>query len=277
MGGIRGQSGSSDDGPTDSRTAGQKRADALVLICGFFLDHHTTRPTSGGQRPHVAVTVDLQVLARTAPGRAMAPRVHGGLDADTARQLCCDPAVTRVITNGRSGILDVGRKTRVIPTGLRTAVEQRDRCCRAPGCDTPAWFTEVHHIIHWADGGVTTRTNCCLFCRKHHKMIHHGWTVTGNANLTLTFTAPDGTLYHTHPPGLPATSAVLQETVASARPHSGRRYLRLRSMLFDGYWDDPEATSRKLVRLRITDGLEQRALRTGVDDRHRSAFSLEPH
>ncbi len=73
MGGIRGQSGSSDDGPTDSRTAGQKRADALVLICGFFLDHHTTRPTSGGQRPHVAVTVDLQVLARTAPGSHHGP------------------------------------------------------------------------------------------------------------------------------------------------------------------------------------------------------------
>ncbi len=190
-----------DDGPSDDRTAGQKRADALVLICGFFLDHHTTRPTSGGQRPHVAVTVDLAVLAKTTPGRAIAPRVRAGLDADTARQLCCDAAVTRVVTNGRSEILDVGRKTRVIPAGLRTAVEQRDRCCRASGCDTPAWFTEVHHIIHWADGGVTTRTNCCLFCRKHHKMIHHGWTVTGNANHTLTFTAPDGTTYHTHPPG----------------------------------------------------------------------------
>ena len=189
------------DGPTDTRTAGQKRADALVMICGFFLDHHTTRPTSGGQRPHVAVTVDLAVLAKTTIGRAIAPRVRTGLDADTARQLCCDAGVTRVVTNGRSEVLDVGRKTRVIPTGLRTAVEQRDKCCRAPNCDTPAWFTEVHHIIHWANGGVTTRTNCCLFCRKHHKMIHHGWTVTGDANTTLTFTAPDGIPYHTHPPG----------------------------------------------------------------------------
>ena len=107
----------------------------------------------------------------------------------------------RVITNGRSEVLDVGRKTRVIPTGLRTAVEQRDKCCRASGCDTPAWSTEVHHIIRWANGGTTSRSNCCLFCRKHHKMIHHGWTVTGDANRTLTFTAPDGTRYYTHPPG----------------------------------------------------------------------------
>ena len=187
--------------PVDDRTAGQKRADALVLICGYFLDHHPSRPTAGGQRPHVVVTVDLAVLARTVPGRAIAPRVRAGLDADTARQLCCDAGVTRVITNGRSEVLDVGRKTRVIPTGLRTAVEQRDKCCREPGCDTPAWFSEVDHIIHWADGGTTTRSNCCLFCRKHHKMIHHGWTVTGDANATLTFTAPDGTLYYSHPPG----------------------------------------------------------------------------
>ena len=149
----------------------------------------------------MAVTVDLAVLARTTPGRAIAPRVSAGLDADTARQLCCDAAVTRVITNGRSEVLDVGRQTRVIPTGLRTAIQQRDQCCRKPGCDTPAWYTEVHHIIHWASGGTTTRSNCALFCRKHHKMLHHGWTVTGDANKTLTFTAPDGTHYHSHPPG----------------------------------------------------------------------------
>ena len=190
-----------DDGPTDTRTAGQKRADALILICGYFLDHHTTRPTSGGQRPQVAVTVDLAVLARTVPGRAIAPRVCAGLDADTARQLCCDTAVTRVITNGRSEVLDVGRQTRVIPTALRTAIQQRDQYCRQPGCDTPAWYSEVHHITHWENGGTTTRTNCALFCHKHHKMLHHGWTVSGDANHTLTFTAPDGTLYHSHPPG----------------------------------------------------------------------------
>ena len=32
-------------------------------------------------------------------------------------------------------------------------------------------------------------------------MIHHGWTVTGDANATLTFTAPDGTLSYSNPPG----------------------------------------------------------------------------
>ena len=190
-----------DDGPADDRTAGQKRADALVSICGFFLDHNTTRPTTGGQRPHVAITVDLQVLALSTPGRATAPRIREGMAADTARQLCCDAGVSRVVTNGRSEVLDVGRRTRVIPTALRTAVEHRDRHCRKPGCDAPAWFSEVHHITHWADGGHTTRGNCALFCRRHHKMLHHGWTVTGDANNTLTFTAPDGTMYHTHPPG----------------------------------------------------------------------------
>ena len=190
-----------DEDPSDDRTAGQERAEALLLICGYFIDHHTTRPISGGQRPHVAVTVDLAVLARTTPGRADAPRIRTGMDADTARQLCCDAGVSRVLTNGRSEVLDVGRRTRVVPTGLRTAIEHRDRHCRQPGCDAPAWFSEVHHIIHWADGGLTNRTNCALFCRRHHKMLHHGWTVTGDANSKLTFIAPDATEYHTHPPG----------------------------------------------------------------------------
>ena len=77
-----------DDGPRDERTAGEKRADALLLIVGFFVDHHATRPTSAGVRPHVTISVDLEVLALRTPGLGDAGRIRSGMSAADARQVC---------------------------------------------------------------------------------------------------------------------------------------------------------------------------------------------
>ncbi|MCZ6505397.1 MAG: HNH endonuclease signature motif containing protein [Actinobacteria bacterium] len=75
--------------------------------------------------------------------------------------------------DGESEIIDVGRKTRVIPTALRRAVIARDRHCTHQGCDRPARWCDVHHKIHWADGGETSLENLRLLCRFHHNLTHH--------------------------------------------------------------------------------------------------------
>ena len=57
--------------------------------------------------------------------------------------------------------------------------------------------------VHWANDGETTTANGCLLCHHHHHAVHEGgWTITGNANHQLTFTAPSGTTLTSHPPGL---------------------------------------------------------------------------
>lgn len=190
-----------DGGPGDDRTAGEQRADALLLIVAFFLDHLRTRPSSAGVRPHVSVCVDLGVLGLERPGVADVGRIRSGMSAAEARQVCCDANVTRVVTRGRSEVLDVGRSTRVWPSAMRAAVVCRDGCCRHPGCDAPAWFAEVHHVQHWARGGPTNLSNGVLLCRRHHYLQHHGWTCVGDANQALKFTGPTGDTYISHPPG----------------------------------------------------------------------------
>ena len=201
----------SDDGPPDDRTAGQRRADALTAVHQYFLDHHTHLPTQGGERPHVTITVDLQTLSGAASGYAYAPRLRVGLDAATARRICCDAGVSRIITDGASEPLDVGREQRIVTRAQRRAITNRDRHCRFVGCDAPPAFTEVHHGVFWIHGGHTNTSNCALFCRRHHHMLHKGWRVTGDANDRLTFTSPDGHSYSTHPPdqlipGIPAAA-----------------------------------------------------------------------
>jgi hypothetical protein len=109
---------------------------------------------------------------KAAPGGSVTPTPPAPSPPTAARRLACDAAITRVITGPDSEILDIGRKTRVIPAGLRRAVMIRDRHCTHPGCDVPAIWCEIHHIIHWADGGPTTLTNLTLRCPRHHHHTH---------------------------------------------------------------------------------------------------------
>src|SRR3954465_5650480 len=61
------------------------------------------------------------------------------------------------------------------------------RCTRAgpaggprllPGCDRPAAWAEVHHVLEWAAGGPTDLDNMTLVCRFHHRNFDRlGWTV----------------------------------------------------------------------------------------------------
>jgi hypothetical protein len=154
----------------DSRTTSQRRADALGDLGRSFLEGSES-PTVGGERPHINVHADVEAL-----------QGHGGglhetgdgvvLDTESVRQLACDASVSRVVFGPDSEVLDVGRKTRVIPAGLRRAVVARDRHCIAPGCGRSSRWCDVHHIVSWADGGETVIGNLCLLCRYHHTLLH---------------------------------------------------------------------------------------------------------
>ena len=96
------------------------------------------------------------------------------LGARAGRRLACDAAVTRVVIGPDSQPLDVGRRTRVVPAAIRTALTVRDRGCVFPGCDRPPTWTDAHHIVHWADGGPTSLDNLVLLCRTHHRTVHEG-------------------------------------------------------------------------------------------------------
>ncbi len=158
------------DGPEERRTPSQQRADTLVEICRRFMDD-PNRAEVAGERPHVTVLVDLEALERDGRGRAELERT-GVIPQEQARKLACDASVSRVITRGASEPLDVGRRTPVVPAGMRRAVVVRDRGCRFPGCERPQAWCDAHHVVHWARGGPTSLANLVLLCRPHHRMVH---------------------------------------------------------------------------------------------------------
>jgi hypothetical protein len=156
----------------DDRSPAQRRYDAFVEICEKVLDAGLA-PTTGGMRPHLNVFVGLETLeARARAAGAELDWVHQPISGEAARRLACDAQITRVITGPDSQPLDVGRTARVIPPALRRAVIARDRHCTEPGCDVPAQWCEIHHRVHWIDGGETALPNLELKCKPHHHDHH---------------------------------------------------------------------------------------------------------
>ena len=156
----------------DNRSYPQRNADALAEICRFWLDHNDDISVSGGERPHITVTVPYEIL--TGNERRLGEIDGNVVNPEAIRRLACDAGIVRIVTDGEGQPLDVGRRIRTVTPAIRRALELRDGGCVWPGCDAPASWCDAHHIIHWADGGVTALINLVLLCRKHHTAVHEG-------------------------------------------------------------------------------------------------------
>jgi hypothetical protein len=174
----------------ETRSFAQQQADALILVAETAL-HHGIDPGTPGERYQVVVHVDADVLADAeAPGQSA---VEGGarVPAETSQRLACDASRVEMRHDADGVIVEVGARTRTIPTALRRALAYRDHGCRFPGCDLP--FGQAHHIRHWARGGPTTLSNLVLLCRRHHRAVHEeGFQVERRENGALQFRSPYG-------------------------------------------------------------------------------------
>jgi hypothetical protein len=186
------------DAEGEERSPAERRADALVDICRFLLDHQKVR-VGGRRRPHVGVLVDLQHLDDGTDGRTLDGRP---LDPATIKAFLCDADVHRIVTDGSSSVLDYGRATRTIAPAVFTSLVLRDSGCRFPGCDRPPEWTEGHHVVPWESGGPTRLDNLVLLCWHHHHLIHQrGWQLKLLPSATVEVTRPDGTVMTSEPPG----------------------------------------------------------------------------
>jgi hypothetical protein len=217
----------------EERTGEQRRADALVDVCATWLAAGDAPTSGGIRpQVQVTVSlrtlqnltgplgdtdqeqVDRVEVARRAAGEALRPLfgIPDAFDAEElivgdvpvladgqpipaaeARRIACDAGVIPVVMGGDGEVLDIGRTSRVVPVGMRRALNLRDGGCRFAGCDRPAAWCDAHHIGHWADGGPTTLSNLVLLCAFHHTLIHEGWRLVGDPGGTVWFHRPDGT------------------------------------------------------------------------------------
>jgi hypothetical protein len=163
------------DGQPDLRSYAQRQADALVELADRSL-RTGDLPTQGGERPTLVLTLPYHRLTQLVGTGVLTTGEH--LPAATARRMACDAKIIPAVLGGQSQPLDIGRATRTVPGPLRRAVTLRDGGCTFPTCDIPPEWCDVHHGVHWADGGPTSLSNLFLTCPAHHHTAHHtGWQV----------------------------------------------------------------------------------------------------
>ena len=224
--------------------------------------------------PHIsAATFEVSEAAfeRVAPetdldtGLAVIEQAGGlHLGREAARRVACDAGIV-VLRHAADGqVLDVGRRTRTVPSALRRALLSRDRGqCQFPGCESR--HCDAHHVEHWADGGETRLQNLVLACRFHHRALHEeGFRVVpGDADGQFRFLRPDGTPLPAEPPmpswaGAPLapTDARLTAAGIGIGPHTATpewygESLDLTAAL-DVLWEPPAASWNVLDALGAT-------------------------
>jgi Domain of unknown function (DUF222)/HNH endonuclease len=157
--------------PGDERSSGQRRVDALGDLCRSVLD--AGLPQDNGVRPHLTVVLSWGALL----GQVGAPPPQmdglGTVSTSLVRQLACDAQIARVVIAPDGSPIELGRSARAPSAPQRRGVRVRDKgCCRVPGCRSR--LVQVHHVVHWVDGGATDLQNMVSLCPRHHRNVHSG-------------------------------------------------------------------------------------------------------
>lgn len=148
-------------------------AEALAIVAARSLD--AVPDAARRDRYRTVLHIDSTTGAGT--------DAHGHtLPEAVARHLCCDGLITPVLLHDGLPV-SVGRSQRIVPERTRRLVVHRDGGCRVPGCGATRHL-EVHHIVHWTNGGPTDTWNLVTLCAHHHRLHHNGrLAISGNADI----------------------------------------------------------------------------------------------
>jgi 5-methylcytosine-specific restriction protein A len=160
----------------DDRTADQQRHDVLAVILGVAA-RSAEVPTIGGAAPTVLVTVREHDLSED-HGVGWIDGVDVPASMAAVKQIVCAGGTQLVAFGDSDAIVALGVPDRCFNRAQRRAITARDGGCLIPGCDIPASWTEIHHVIPHTSGGKTHVDNGVLLCWFHHRTIEiSGWQI----------------------------------------------------------------------------------------------------
>jgi hypothetical protein len=178
-----------DDGGEDAaqRRWRVSRAEAFVDLARLALAHADDGHAAGDDRYMIhLVGRDGQLTGLD--GTPIDPEVAAGV--------ACDASVVAHTVDDNGEPLQVGRKTKEWTTAQRRAITVRDGGrCRWPGCERR--IIDIHHRVFWSNGGLTDVDNGICACRRHHRLLHHGFSTEAREDGAVDFLRPDGTVLGT--------------------------------------------------------------------------------
>ncbi|WP_309616440.1 DUF222 domain-containing protein, partial [Salinibacterium sp.] len=162
----------------DMRTPGQRRHDALgeILLAAAAAEG---APRLDGQSVTVLVTVTAADLVNA-----------GGLDSDAIGTMAGSPfpvsrrTIERFVDAGgyravsvddNGAVISISSPQRCFTPMQRLGMVARDGAgCVTPGCTSPHYTLQAHHVIPDRDGGPTALDNGLLLCFWHHQQVDTG-------------------------------------------------------------------------------------------------------
>lgn len=145
------------------RTGAQRGADALMLMA----ERSASMP-EGSRKPAPLFTV--LVSYETFAGKVCELEDGTVVHPAELQEFLAEAEIERIVFDGPSRVIDVGKRTRFFTGALRRAIQVRDRHCQdESGCDEPIARSEVDHEEEFEDGGFTTQENGALKCRYHNR------------------------------------------------------------------------------------------------------------
>jgi len=161
-----------------------RQADAMVSMASSYLSGNAGQSRNTSDDYLVTIHVDQSALAN-GNGRSSLP-------IESVKRLCCDGHAVILGEDEHGEPLNIGRKTRTVPTAIKRALMARDKRCVFPGCQHTR-FVDAHHIQHWSAGGETSLDNLMLLCSQHHKLVHEGgFAIERDYQHRWFFKRPDG-------------------------------------------------------------------------------------
>ncbi|BCZ24546.1 HNH nuclease domain-containing protein [Mycobacterium senriense] len=162
----------------DPRSAGQRNHDALnaglrALLASGTLGQHNGLPAS------IIVTTTLREL-ESAAGRGL---TGGGTMlpmSDVIRLARHAHHYLAIFDKGKA--LALYHTKRLASPAQRIVLYAKDRGCSAPGCTTPGYYCEVHHVTDYAMCHTTDVNDLTFACGPQHRLLRPGgWTTRKNA------------------------------------------------------------------------------------------------
>ena len=209
---------------------------------GHTEDQTGDRDGAPGPKPVVRITVDLKAVIRghAAEGETC---IIPGIDAPIPVSLVLDMipgAILELLVKDGVDVTTVVTNSRHIKTALAIALDERDKFCCVPGCESRAFLENDHWQQRFADGGETSYANIARLCSRHHYLkTHKGFELRGYPG-RWRFVPPGAPPDDVAPPERPSTArsgtdppdARTGPTAASSGPSSRTTKTRAEQSLF---------------------------------------------
>ena len=161
----------------DTRSQAQRNHDGVLaglrgLLASGELGQHNGLPVS------IVVTASLKDL-EAAAGKAL---TGGGTlvpMSDVIRWAGHAHHYLAIFDNGKP--LALYHTKRLATPAQRIMLYAKDRGCTKPGCDAPAYHSQVHHVRGWAATRRTDIDDLALACGIDNRLVEKGWTTRTNA------------------------------------------------------------------------------------------------